>query len=463
MVPCALLALGSMGTVDTLRAQTRGDAPIAPSSVVGPVTGTPTLAVMGLATLPDGSGNAISQRNTLWMGATQPLGHLGNVNLTAIGSGNWLAKDAVGATSAVDGFVSLRARARVGDGQVWSAVSYGRADVSGGLNGRLLAGAPGIVAGGFDGARADTTISRRIDVGNIGRFESGMIRNVAGVEFSVGFSVERASRVTTQTVRIDASTGLPPATGMSEQSVSTRVLRAYQRRDIATSSASAGFNTGATTWLVSVTAPLATWITSDALSSKPRTAPTVASLAVVQPLNAWLSLVGAASTNTASANTNALRDDVGEGRGRNFAPVLAFGLRIARSPFGRRGDDAPSGILSFESRTIGAVDSAHVDLGHSGHDEDTLRVVLLIDAPHAESVELMGDGTAWTVTQMTRVKSGRWRAELKLSSGVHRVTVRADRGIWIAPPGLPIGNDDFGAPVGMIIIKGNRSAIPNRE
>jgi hypothetical protein len=250
---------------------------------------------------------------------------------------------------------------------------------------------------------------------------------------------------------------------MPERLVTTRELRAYQRRDIATSSASAGFNTGSTTWLVSVTAPVATWITSDALSPKPRTAPTVASLAVVQPLNAWLSLVGAASTNTSSANTNALRDDVGEGRGRNFAPVVAFGVRISRSPFGRRGDDAPGGILSFESRTIGAVDSAHVDLSHAGHDEDTLRVVLLIDAPHAESVELMGDATEWIVTQMTRIKSGRWRAELKLSSGVHRVTVRADRGSWIAPPGLPIGNDDFGSPVGMIIIKGNRGTAPDRD
>ena len=83
-------------------------------------------------------------------------------------------------------------------------------------------------------------------------------------------------------------------------------------------------------------------------------------------------------------------------------------------------------------------------------------MVLLIDAPRAESVELMGDATQWTVTQMTRNKHGKWRAELKLAPGMHRVTVRADGGRWIAPPGLPMSNDDYGSPVGMIVVKGKQ-------
>ena len=436
-------------------AQRRGDAPVTPSSVLGPVTESPTIAVMGLASLPDGSGNALAQRNALWMGATQPLGRLGRVRLSAIGTGNWLAKNAVGANSAVEGTVSLRARSRLGQSQLWSAVSYGRADVTGNVAGRLMGGAPTFVASGFEGMRADTTVSRRIDVGTIGRFEGGVIRNVSSVELSFGFSVERATRVTTQTLRIEEPTSALP-TPSADRLTTTRTLRALQRRDIATGVASAGFNTGPTTWLVSVTAPVATWITSDALSPRPRTSPTIASMAIVQPVTAWLSVVGAASTNSASVGSSTLRDDVGEGRGRNFAPVVALGVRIARLPFRGRGDDTPGGILAFETRTIGSVDSATVDVTPTHADADTLRVVLLIDAPRAESVELMGDATQWTVTQMTRNKHGKWRAELKLAPGMHRVIVRADGGRWIAPPGLPMSNDDYGTPVGMIVVKGKQ-------
>ncbi len=452
-MPCALFAIALYTA--PLSAQRRGDAPVAPSSALGPVTESPTIAVMGLAALPDGSGNALAQRNALWMGATQPIGRLGRVRLSAIGTGNWLAKDAVGTSSAVEGTVSLRARSRLGASQLWSAVSYGRADVNGNAAGRLIGGSPTSVVGGFDGMRADTTVSRRIDVGTIGRFEGGVIRNVSSVELSFGFSVERATRVTTQTLRIEEATSALP-TPSADRLTTTRTLRALQRRDIATGVASAGFNTGPTTWLVSVTAPVATWITTDALSPKPRTSPTIASLAVVQPVTAWLSVVGAASTNSASVGSTALRDDVGQGRGRNFAPVVALGVRIARLPFGGHGDDTPGGILAFETRTIGSVDSAAVDVTPTHPDADTLRVVLLIDAPRAESVELMGDATQWTVTQMTRNKNGKWRAELNLAPGMHRITVRADGGRWIAPPGLPMSNDDYGSPVGMIVVKGKQ-------
>ena len=176
---------------------------------------------------------------------------------------------------------------------------------------------------------------------------------------------------------------------------------------------------------------------------------------MVQPVTAWLSLVGAAATNAATVGGTALRDDLDHHRARSFAPVLAIGVRIARLP-SRGTDGVPGGILAFETRTLGSVDSLAVEQGVSAPDGDTLRVVLLIDAPRAESVELMGDATEWMVTQMRRAANGRWRAELKLAPGMHRITVRADGGAWIAPPGLPMGSDDFGSPVGMISVRGKR-------
>lgn len=454
----ASTAIGS-----SLDAQSMGNAPIAPASAIGPATGRPTFSVLGLASSNEGSDASITPRSEIWMGATHPLGHVGRVRFSAIGKGDVRARETAGASSAVDGMLALRARARVGGAQVWSAVSYGYVNVSGSGAAGAAALAPALGTG-FDGARVDTTVSRRVDIGNISRAEAGVISSVSGVEFSFGFSVERASRVTTQTVTIDEQSGLPPVAPLAGQTASTRVTRSLQRRDIASGVASMGFNTGPTTWLVSVTSPIASWITSDALAPKARVAPAVASLAVVQPVTAWLSVVGAASTNSATVGSTALRDDLGAGRNKTFAPVIALGVRLARLPFFGRGDDTPSGILGFETRTIGSVDSLNVTSTFAAvdsavlapDDRDTLRVLLLIDAPKAERVELMGDATQWTVTQMTRNRNGKWRAELKLAPGVHRITVRTDGGKWIAPPNLPIGNDDYGSPVGMIVVKGAR-------
>lgn len=452
---CALLSVIASPMVSSAAAQRVGDAPVAPASAIGAATSASTLSVLGIASSVDG-GSPITQRSDVWMGATQPLGRLRNVRFSAIATGNVRARDAVGTNSAAEGLLSLRARARFSKMQVWTAASYGYANVNGDLTGHSLGLSPAFT-NALDAVHVDTTVSRRVDVGSISRAEAGVLTRLSGVELAFGFSLDRASRVTTQTITID-ETGFSsplPLPGAA-RIMTTRTTRSLQRRDIATGIASMDFTTGPTTWLISVTSPIATWITSDALAPKPRIAPTIASIAFVQPITQWFSVMGAAATNSASVGTTALRDDLGPGRNRSFAPVLAVGVRFDRLPFVGRTDDTPSGILSFETRTIGSVDSATVSSEPASAASDTLRVVLLIDAPKAESVELMGDATAWTVTRLTRNRNGRWRAELKLAPGVHRVAVRADGGKWIAPPNLPVGNDDYGTPVGMIIVKGAR-------
>jgi hypothetical protein len=462
LVSRSLTALALLSTSPlSLFAQRGGQAPVAPASAIGPATSAQTFSVLGLASSGEGDGSSIGQRSEVWLGATQPLGRLGRLRFSAIANGDVRARDAVGSTSASEGSLALRARARFSGAQLWSAVSYGYVNRNGTVagSGNPLSPVLGI---GLDGARVDTTVSRRVDIGSIQRAEAGVISSISGVEFSVGFSVERASRVTTQTITFDeTNASLPMQMPGEGRLLTTRSTRSLQRRDIATGVASMGFNTGPTTWLVSMSAPVATWITSDALAPKPHVSPAMASVAVVQPLNAWLSVVGAAATNSASVGSTALRDDLGAGRNRRFAPIVALGVRLAGLPFFGRGDDTPGGILSFETRTIGSVDSAAISMDPVGDssallEHDTLRIVLMIDAPKAESVELMGDATSWLVTPMTRLRSGRWRAELRLAPGVHRITVRADGGKWIAPPNLPIGNDDYGSPVGMIVVKGGR-------
>jgi hypothetical protein len=435
---------------------------MAPAATIGPVTDAPTFSVLGIASLPDGSGNSLAQRNDVWLGATQAIGGVGRVRLAALASGNVRPDDGLTGGAQSQGLLTLRARARLGENRLWSAVSYGQSAVSGKPASGVFGDAallPGVASATSAAAAAvsDTTVTRRTDAGQLARAEAGMMTTYAGIEFAIGMSYERASRVTTQALDVDV-----PRVGMTVPSNAGQVvsssLRTVQRRDLATGVASVGFNTGQTQWLVSVTAPVASWVRSDALAPKPQDVPTVASLAVVQPITGWLSLVGAAASNAATLQGSMLRDEYRERAGAAFSPVVALGVRLSRLPW-RDGDGTPTGILAFETRTLGSVDSASLERapGTSSDGEmasrDTMRVVLLIDAPHAESVELMGDATQWSITRMRRISSGRWRAELQLPPGAHRIIVRADGGQWIAPPGLPIGNDEFGSPVGLLVIR----------
>src|SRR5690606_23255542 len=128
-------------------------------------------------------------------GGTQPLGRLGRVRFSALGSGNVSVRDAVSSHEAMQGTLALRARARFGEQRVWSAVSYGMGTLEG--TPARVAGLPALAAsGGIDTRGVDTTISRRIDVGRVGRAEGGIITKVAGVELALGMSIERASRFT---------------------------------------------------------------------------------------------------------------------------------------------------------------------------------------------------------------------------------------------------------------------------
>lgn len=433
---------------------------MAPAATIGPVTDAPTFSLLGIASLPDGSGNALAQHNDVWLGATQPVGRLGGVRLAALASGNVRLQDGVSRAPQAHGVLTLRGRTRLGENRLWTAVSYGYSSVnavpsSGIFNESLASPMAGTLT---QTAFGDTTVTRRLDLGQLARAEAGIVSTYAGVEFAFGLSLERASRVTSQTMTVDVprvAMNVPAAAG---EVLSSSTLRTVQRRDLATGIAAVGFNTGQTQWLVSVTAPIVSWVQSDALAPKPQSVPTVASLAVVRPVTGWLSLVGAAATSASTVGGAMIRDELRDRTRSAFSPVVALGVRLSRLPW-RDNDGTPTGILAFETRTLGLVDSASLEQLSEVSDEvgaattDTLRVVLLIDAPRAESVELMGDATQWTVTRMQRLTSGRWRAELKLPPGAHRVTVRADGGQWIAPPGLPIGNDEFGSPVGLLVIR----------
>ena len=408
---------------------------------------------MGTTALPtDQSG--VPARQQLYMGLTQPLGRIGEVKFTAIGTGYWQMRDAVGATSAAEGALAIRATGRVNGVRSWGAIAYGRAGALGAMTSASFAPTSPLV--GLDGSHADTTVSRRVDVGSVARLESGLLGSRHGFDMSLGLSVERATRVTTQTVVIQPLNDTPIAQPTKPDAI-IRTLRGIQRREIATGLASVAWRTGRTAWLTSVSAPIYSWISEDALTPKPRIVPMVVSLAVAQPVTAWLSAIGSASTNPSSVGGTALSDNATLNRRGNMSPVFALGVSVARVPFrNRHGETALGGILGFESRVVEALDSVVVMADSSVLrmvGDSSYRVQLVIDAPTAGYVELMGDATAWMVTNMSRGGDGRWRVEVKLTTGAHRLAVRADGGEWIAPPGLPLGSNDFGNPVGLLVME----------
>lgn len=438
--------------VAPLGAQRRPEIPVAPATGVGPVSNVATLSVLGLAARD--AGDAGNAADAVWMGVSQPLAHVGRVRLSAIGSGQLQARNAVDASSAGEGMLALRTLTRVGSAQAWTAASYGYARQQGDASGGMLIPTPAMGRVAMEALPADTSISRRVDVGSVGRIESGLLTNSGPFAFAFGVAVERATRVSTQTMTIDIADAVvaPPVQALTDRVTTVRTYRAVQRREVATGLASMAFATGPTSWLLSVTSPIATWVSGDEAGPRQQTVPTVASIAVTQPVTGWFSLVGSASTAPTNLGTTALRNDIGAAR-RDLQPVFAVGVRIARLPM-RGGNGTPIGILGFETRLSG-VDQARFAEGIAA-EGDTVRVELVIDAPRAGSVELMGDATEWTVTYMARLRDGRWRTELRLPPGVHRIAVRADGGPWMAPPGLPTGNDDFGTPVGLIILRGGR-------
>jgi hypothetical protein len=429
--------------------------PAAPASAVGAITNFSTVSLMGTTALPSGDERGVN-RQQLYMGLTQPIGRLGGVKFTAIGSGYYQMRDAAArGTSGGEAALAIRANGRVNGVRAWGALSYGRANAMGALG--SIISAPGSNGGlGWEGSGADTTVSKRVDIGSVARVESGLLGSKYGFDMSMGLSVERATRVTTQTLMIQQTTDLPPNIPQSTETM-VRTTRGVQRREIATGIASLGWRTGSTAWLTSVSAPLYTWISKDALTPAPRIAPAVVSLAVAQPITAWLSAVGSASTNPTSVGNTAISDNAVLNRRGSLSPVFGFGVSVARVPLrNKHGESALTGILGFESRVIEAIDSVIVFSDSSllrVVGDSSYRVRLVIDAPSAGYVELMGDATSWTVVNMARGGDGRWRAELKLAVGAHRLAVRADGGAWIAPPGLPLGNNDFGNPVGVLIME----------
>ena len=73
--------------------------------------------------------------------------------------------------------------------------------------------------------------------------------------------------------------------------------------------------------------------------------------------------------------------------------------------------------------------------------------------PGARRIELRADFTDWQPVPLARAPDGSWQIALPLAPGVYRVSIRVDGGEWRAPPGVPAVRDEFGAMVGLVVVR----------
>ena len=82
--------------------------------------------------------------------------------------------------------------------------------------------------------------------------------------------------------------------------------------------------------------------------------------------------------------------------------------------------------------------------------DGAVRVVVHVAA--ATTVEVAGDFTDWQPVTLHRTGEDTWESVLHIPSGVHRVNVRIDGGMWIAPAGTARAEDEFGGDVGIVAV-----------
>lgn len=127
---------------------------------------------------------------------------------------------------------------------------------------------------------------------------------------------------------------------------------------------------------------------------------------------------------------------------------LSLALRIAshRRWWTR---EQPHVVANSARRPAGGTANARVEIVARGGGKYTLRV----RAPHARRVEIMGDFTNWTSAELVEASGGWWSTVISITPGARQMNVRLDGGPWVVPGGSVVETDEFGAPVGVVIVR----------
>ena len=116
---------------------------------------------------------------------------------------------------------------------------------------------------------------------------------------------------------------------------------------------------------------------------------------------------------------------------------LALGVRWA--PGGRRATLRPESVV--DSRSVRIL-----------RDDDPKVAHILLRAPGAGTVEVMGDFSNWEPLVLAQSGTGWWLLPVSLAPGLYRFNIRYDGGRWETPSGLPSEEDEFNGRVGVLLI-----------
>jgi hypothetical protein len=87
----------------------------------------------------------------------------------------------------------------------------------------------------------------------------------------------------------------------------------------------------------------------------------------------------------------------------------------------------------------------------------THMATLRVRAPHAKSVELIGDMTNWEPAALVRTADDWWELPTPIPPGVHHLNIRVDHGAWTPPPTIPSVRDPYAGLVGVLVIYSTQS------
>ena len=112
----------------------------------------------------------------------------------------------------------------------------------------------------------------------------------------------------------------------------------------------------------------------------------------------------------------------------------------------RRRMFAGSAMAALLLRALG------VALGR-GQDQGPRPVRFAMAAPQAARVALIGDFNDWDPrANPLRERAGEWSVTLRLPPGRYRYAFVLDGGRWVADPGTPRADDEFGTPTSAITV-----------
>jgi len=111
--------------------------------------------------------------------------------------------------------------------------------------------------------------------------------------------------------------------------------------------------------------------------------------------------------------------------------------------------NAVTGHDPVVGRAPGAVTSqARVEIVPMGGGSYAVRV----RARDAGRVEIMGDFTEWKPTDLIAAGRGWWQLVTRVTPGIRQMTIRIDGGRWTVPAGATVEQDEYGQPVGVVIV-----------